>query len=144
MRYFILFFFFLLVYINANAQQEIEFKDEKIGCLNLGRVQDKMIISNEEEYTKIKDFISPLPKCLNYEWPPFNFKEQTLLGLLVNASGCIEPEYFKSVSRLENEITFLVKVKETGLCRPLYQKMFWITIPKQTGVKINFKVEKIK
>jgi hypothetical protein len=144
MRYSIQLFLFLVVCINVNAQQEIEFKDEKIGCLNLGRAQDEMIISNEEEYKEIRNFISPHPKCLTYEWPTFNFKERTLLGLLVNASGCIEPEYFKSVSTLNNEITFLVKVKETGTCRPLYQKMFWITIPKQIGTKINFKVERIK
>jgi hypothetical protein len=143
MKIIVLPFFLLTLCGVVCAQEKIEFVDEKIGCLDLRKITNQMIISSQEDYEKLKNFISPHPDCNTYAWPIFDFNERVLIGLLVNASGCSEPEYFKSVSKLNKEITFSIKVKEKGICRPLYQKMFWITIAKHKNVTINFKVETI-
>jgi hypothetical protein len=140
MRCAVLLFLFLVGGINTCAQTEVEFKDENIGCLHLAKRE--IVVTSNEEYKEVTNSVSAHPDCASYVWPTFDFEKQTLLGFLVNAKGCSEPAYSKSVSKLNGQVTFMIKVKENGMCKVNQQKMFWITILKHEGNKINFIIER--
>ncbi len=114
-----------------------------IRCVSTPRTQQTWIIRTEAEYREL--FLNKLsiPACTQYVSPPIDFSKKTLLGYVVSTGGCKMPGFRTEIlyNRSSNRYTLLVNATQYGTCKMLYEKTFWITIPKiKKGSKIDFKV----
>jgi hypothetical protein len=129
----------LFLFAGLSSQgQDIKYEGITIGCLNLTRINKESIVRSNDEYQKVFESRSPHPDCGSYSPPEIDFSKSTLLGFLINTKGCSEPELNFRVFKSENNVVFNVDVIENGMCKMLFQKIIWITIPKESGEQFKF------
>jgi hypothetical protein len=124
--------------ISLAQPMPVKFSEESIGCLNHGALDKKVIIKSAAEYHELFRNGSPHPDCAVYTPPAIDFDHNWLLGFRTKNKGCSPPEYSKEVYATGDEITFKIKVKEKGMCKVLFEEMFWISIPIPTNPNIRF------
>ena len=133
----------LFLFLTQNLYGQTDFKEIEIGCINFSKIGKENVFKNSEEYESLKASLSPHPDCSDYEFPKIDFNTYTLVGYHVVSGGCAEPTYKIDVRKDANIITFVFQVKPQGICKMLYEKTFWLLIPK-TELEIRFKREKLQ
>lgn len=123
-------------------QNEIQFTDmnEELTCISPSDLRDsEFIINSDEKYQALLDYKSPSSRCENFELPPIDFTQNTLLGKYAQGGGC-SIDFVRKVYKDDSnkKIIYSIKVVEEGLCEMLGMSMNWILIPK---VPFDYSVE---
>ncbi|OFY84035.1 MAG: hypothetical protein A3F72_18625 [Bacteroidetes bacterium RIFCSPLOWO2_12_FULL_35_15] len=102
------------------------------------------IINDYKEYKDLLTIRSPHPDCENYELPPIDFNNYTLLGVVSSTAGCSNPIISHFVTKnTNNEFILNVNSEQRGLCERNWRIKIWCLIPKVTDKsKIKFNIVK--
>lgn len=135
--------FYLVISILISAfsggqQQDVDFTEVNITCLDLNSFEKEIIITTNNEYKDILKRKSPFPNCNSDSQPQIDFSESILVGYLIESSGCSPPKHSIRLYKSDNKVVFEVSTAPDGACRMLYQKMVWITTSKVFSKQISF------
>jgi hypothetical protein len=114
-------------------RNEIEFSDfnQELECIYPLDTPEELIITSQEEYEKLLEYISEISSCQGFVLPYIDFSENTLLGKRAYGSGCsitFERHVYEDIEN--KKITYSVTVVEEGCCEMIQMSMNWIIIPK--------------
>ena len=131
-------------YVLHFPTEEMQFIDmtEQLSCIVAQN--NEYIINSEQEYRGLLNHKASVPECANFQLPPINFSQYTLLGKYAYGSGC-SVNFEKRVYRDEanKKIIFFIKVNEEGPCEMLVEKMDWVLVQKiPPEYSVVFKVER--
>jgi hypothetical protein len=118
--------------------QDISFEEVNIECLNLNSLNKETIITTNEGYEELLKNKSPFPNCNSDSHPQIDFSKNILVGFIISSGGCSPPKQTSRVYKSENKVVFEVNTSQNGACRMAFQKIVWITIPKEFGKQITF------
>jgi hypothetical protein len=123
----------ILVLGCIQQRNEIEFSDfnQELECIYPLDAPEELIITSQEEYEKLLDYISENPSCQGFVLPYIDFSENTLLGKRAYGSGCsitFERHVYEDIEN--KKITYSVTVIEEGCCEMIHMSLNWIIIPK--------------
>lgn len=137
----------LILVTGCIQQNEIEFIDleEDLACIFPLGAPEKVVITSQEEYEKLLEYVSDSPTCEDFVLPSLDFSEYTLLGTHAYGVGCsitFEKHVYKDT---ENKIIiYSVIVVEEGNCEMIGMSMNWIAIPKvPSEYTVVFEVKKV-
>ena len=98
------------------------------------------VIKNQAEYEALLNIRSSHPDCGNYQLPPIDFNQYTLLGVDAGAGGCEFPKLEHKIIKTDNVYTFNYTVREQWICKVGFRFSIWCLIPKmdeESIVKFN-------
>jgi hypothetical protein len=77
--------------------------------------------------------------------PPIDFTKRSLIGIKTMGTGCKQPLYPRTFG-IDSSLVYDydVHVVECGLCKPLFQKYVWLSVPRlETGVAVHMHYEEV-
>jgi len=105
---------------------------------------NEYVINSEQEYRELLNHKISTPKCADFQLPPIDFSQYTLLGKYAYGGGCsvnLERRVYKDEAN--KRIIFSIRVIEKGPCDVLVGRMNWVLIPKiPSDYEVIFKVER--
>ncbi|MBN1156055.1 hypothetical protein JXA85_00420 [Candidatus Woesearchaeota archaeon] len=105
--------------------------------------QGEFVIDSQEEYEALLEYKATSSKCDDFELPPIDFSQKTLLGKYTSGTGC-EIGFSGLVYKDDNEnkVYYVIDVAEEGNCQALGISMNWALIPKvHEGYEVVFEVK---
>ena len=115
---------------------------EQLSCIAVQN--DEYIINSEQEYRELLNHKASVPECANFQLPPIDFSQYTLLGKYACGSGC-SVNFERRVYRDEanKSVIFSIKVNGEGPCEIIICKMNWVLIKKiPLEYSVVFKIER--
>lgn len=109
--------------------------------MNLNKLSDRYIITNEKDLHNLYEFISPHPNCSSYVFPEVDFESKILVVINVGSGGCAEPSYAIDVEKESSKCAVTLTVSEKGICRMLHQKSFWLLLDRADCGNISINVK---
>ncbi len=130
--------------ISQFRMEEMQFTDmtEELSCVV--DEHNEYVINSEEEYAELLNHKISAPQCTNFQLPPIDFSQHTLLGKYAFGGGC-SVKFERKVYRDEanKRIIFFIKVNERGSCEMIVGRMNWVLIRKiPSDYRGIFKVER--
>ena len=135
---------FVANYVPHFPTEDMQFIDmtEQLSCIIAQN--DEYIINSEQEYRELLDHKVSTPECMNFQLPPIDFSQYTLLGKYAYGSGC-SVNFERKIYRDEanKRIIFFIKVNGEGHCEIIVGKMNWVLVQKiPSEYSVIFKVER--
>ncbi len=131
-------------YVPRFHMEEMQFIDmtEQLSCI-VDR-HNEYIINSKQEYQKLLNYKASIPSCADFQLPPINFSQYTLLGKYAYGGGCsvsFERKIYKD--EVNKRIIFSIKVIEKGPCEMLIGRMNWVLVQKiPSNYNVVFKIER--
>jgi len=135
---------FVANYVLHFPTEEMQFIDmtEQLSCIVAQN--NEYIINSEQEYRGLLNHKASVPECADFQLPPIDFSQYTLLGKYAYGGGC-SVDFEKRVYKDEpnKRIIFSIRVIEKGPCDKLVKRMNWVLVQKiPPEYSVVFKVER--